>query len=384
MLPARVGVCFGLICSLLATQARAEIIAREGQGYLESIQGQLVLHLKGTHREMGYQHGVLLKKQVTSNMNNLIHIKGGQDLVEIGPIKLKPRDAIRFIVGLQQDYVPAWYNEELAGLAEGSGLPPEEITLANFIPELFHCSGFAIMNSATADGTLYHGRVLDYAIDWGLQEHAVVIIHEPEGKIPFVSVSYAGFIGCVTGMNERSISIGEMGGGGLGHWHGMPMAVLMREALQECDTFEKVLDLYRKTPRTCQYFYVVADGKTNQACGMEASWDKMEVIYPGESHELLPHAVKDCALLSAGGRYEELVKRVKEKHGSFTAEDAIRLMDRPVAMSSNLHNVLMEPKTTRFWVSNAGADKTPAANRPYYEYNLRELLSQRAEKVAGN
>ena len=51
-------------------------------------------------------------------------------------------------------------------------------------------------------------------------------------------------------------------------------------------------------------------------------------------------------------------------------------MDRPVAMKSNLHNALFEPKSTRFWVANAGADKTPAANRSYYQFQLSELLSR--------
>lgn len=360
----------------MAGSLHAEVLGRSGAGYLESIDGQLVLHLKGSPYEMGHQHGVLLKDHVQQNMNNLVNIKGEESLVEIGPLKVKPRTAIEMIITIQKDFVPAWYFEELKGLAAGAEVPEAEIQVANFIPEMFHCSGFAISGAATADGTLYHGRVLDYATDWGLQDHAVVIVCEPEGGIPFVNVSYAGFIGCVTGMNAQHISIGEMGGGGLGHWHGMPMAVLMRQALQTCGTFEDVLTLYRETPRTCQYFYVVADGKTSQSAGMEASWDRMDVILPGESHERLPHVVENCALLSAGGRYEELVNRVKAGYGKFTAEDALHLMDRPVAMKSNLHNVLFEPSTTRFWVSNAGSDGTPAAERPYHAFDLRKLLAQ--------
>ncbi|MEZ5944847.1 MAG: C45 family peptidase [Planctomycetaceae bacterium] len=361
---------------LFASSTQGEVIARSGKGWLEEQHGQLVLHLKGSHYEMGRQHGELLRDHVQQNLNHLVNVKGDTTLVDVGPLKLKPRAAIELIVTIQRDFVPEWYFEELRGLADGAELPEKDVQVANFIPELFHCSGFAIMNSATKDGTLYHGRVLDYAIDWGLQDHAVVIVSEPDGEIPFVNVSYAGFIGCVTGMNANHISIGEMGGAGLGHWHGMPMAVLMREALQTCSTLDEVLDLYRGTPRTCQYFYVVADGNTNRAVGMEASWDRMDVIHTGEKHERLPIPVTDCALLSAGSRYEELVTRVKAGHGTFTAEDALHLMDRPVAMKSNLHNVLFEPASTRFWVSNAGSDGTPAAERPYTAFDLRQLLAK--------
>ena len=110
---------------------------------------------------------------------------------------------------------------------------------------------------------------------------------------------------------------------------------------------------------------------------MEASWDKFDVIRPGTAHELLPHAVTDCALLSAGDRYEELVRRVKAKHGQFNHEDALRLMDRGVAMKSNLHNVLFEPKSTRFWVANATPDGQPAAEQKYFSFQLTELLERR-------
>ena len=46
---------------------------------------------------------------------------------------------------------------------------------------------------------------------------------EREGARRIVNVSYAGFIGSVTGMNEKQVAIGEMGGGGQGKWDGTPM-----------------------------------------------------------------------------------------------------------------------------------------------------------------
>src|SRR5690606_28119804 len=109
------------------------------------------------------------------------------------------------------------------------------------------------------------------------------------------------------GMNTQQVSIGEMGGGGLGNWEGVPMAQLMREVLQTAETLDDAIAVFRNHPRTCQYFYVIADGKTGQSVGMEATWEKVDVIRAGETHPLLPHAVAHCALLSAGDRYQELV-----------------------------------------------------------------------------
>ncbi len=371
-----------VMVSLTANVLSAQTIARCGKGWLERINGYPVLHLKGTPYEMGFQHGALLRDNVRKNMNHLVNVKCQTALVEFSGFKIKPKTAVRMIIKIQKDYVPKKYFQEIAGLAAGAGLKEEDAQIGNFIPEMFHCSGFALMNSATKDGTLYHGRVLDYAVDWGLQDHAVIIVAEPNGGIPFVNITYAGFIGSVTGMNTKQVSIGEMGGRGLGHWKGVPMSFLVREALEKGHDLDAAISVFRDNPRTCEYYYVIADAKTNRAVGLEASWNRFQVIKPGQKHDLLPSPVQDCALLSAGSRYKELVRRTKAGHGKFTAKTALKLMERPVAMKSNLHNVLFEPKTTRFWVANASKDKKPAATQPYHQFQLTKLLKRRPSSTA--
>lgn len=360
----------------------AEIVARCDKGWLEDVDGYPVLHLKGTPYEMGYQHGVLLKDHIRENMNFMMSELSEPTIAKLGPVTINPRSAIRGILNFQRRHVPESYFEELDGLAVGADIDVDFVRVGNFVPELMHCSGFAIANSATVGGTLYHGRVLDYAIGWRLQEHAVLIVAEPEGGIPFVNVTYAGFIGSVTGMNAEHVSIGEMGGGGYGHWNGVPMTVLVRQALESAESLDEAIAVFRDQPRTCQYFYVIADGKTNKSVGMEASWKRFELVKPGTSYPLLPTPVEDCVLLSVGDRYRELAKRTKEGHGMFTAESALRLMDRPVAMNSNLHNVLFEPKSLKLWVANATADRQPAADQPYQQFSLRELLAKEPDENA--
>ncbi len=368
--------CF-IIAACLATAGWAETLARHGRGWLERRDGSLVLHLAGSPYEMGEQHGVLLKDHIQKNLDYLLREKGGDEVIELGSIKMTAGDIIRLIVGLQRQHVPAHYWEELKGVAAGAGTPVADIEAANFIPELFHCSGFALLNSATSGGELLHGRVLDYGVEDHLQDHAVVIVAEPEGGVPFVNIGYAGFIGSVTGMNAERISIGEMGGGGVGHWNGMPMALLVREALQTARSLDEALEVFRSRPRTCEYFYVVADGETKEAVGMEASWDRFEVLRPGESNALLPRPLTDAVALSAGDRYHHLVDRIEAGHGKFDADSALRLMDRPVAMKSNLHNALFETTSLRFWVANAGPNGEPAAEQNYHRFDLQELLSSK-------
>jgi hypothetical protein len=361
-------------------RAETKTLARCGAGFLEDVDGYRVLHVKGAPYEMGFQQGTLLRDDIRECVRFLFEVKAKEIKLEVAGVKLlDPKRAIRGIASGQRRFVPERFFEELRGVADGAGLDVEDIIIANFIPELFHCSGFALSGSATRDGTLYHGRILDYGCDWRLQDHAVLTVAEPRGKLPFVNVTYAGFIGSVTGMNAERISIGEMGGRGMGHWEGVPMAFLVRMALEQAGTLDDAVAVFRDNPRTCEYYFVVADGETGKAVGMEASWDVFGVIGMGESHPRLPHPVKDAVLLSAGDRYEELARRVQKGIGSFDAESARRLMDRPVAMKSNLHSVLFETTTTRFWVANASKDGKPAAEQPYHAFELRELLKHQPD-----
>ncbi|MBN2093274.1 hypothetical protein JW964_26860 [candidate division KSB1 bacterium] len=341
-------------------------------GQLTFIDKNRVLIAQGTPRELGEIHGALLKPEVQKMVDATLYTMCWVYTLDKEVWYI---DELRKAYQRLEPYIPAKYQEEMAGLAAATGLPVEEIKLTNVFPELFHCSGFALFGKATADGTLYHGRVLDYITEMGLQFHAVVFIYKPDNFNAFANVGYAGFIGSVSGMNEHQVAFGEMGGRGEGDWDGMPMGFLMREGLECAQNLDQALKIFQDNPRTCEYFYVISDGKIPDARGLATTPKKFELVYPNRAHALLPYPMEDAVLLSAGSRYEKLVEKVKENYGKFTVETAIRLMDRPVAMKSNLHNVLFIPQSQEFWVANAGARK-PACQQPYTRYSLSELMKR--------
>jgi predicted choloylglycine hydrolase len=359
--------------------SRAEVVARCGQGYLETIDGYRVLHLKGTPYEMGYQQGTLLKDDCTALFKYLFEEKLNETKIKYLDVKMPIRQAISGIFTVQRPNIPARYIEEMQGLADGAHLDTQMVFAANTIPEFFHCSGFALLGEVTEPGTLFHGRVLDYGVDWKLQEHAVLVVAQPEGRIPFANVTYAGFIGSVSGMNNEQVSIGEMGGGGQGKWAGSPMAFLVRRVLEEANSLDEAINIFKTSKRTCEYYYVVADARHNTAAGLDGSADRFTVVAPGESHPQLPTPIPHTVLLSQGDRYKNLCRitqGILSEHEKFSVEKAIHLMDAPVAMKSNLHNVLFAPGLGRLWVANASSDKKPAWTQKYYEFDFRALLNQ--------
>ncbi len=345
------------------------------KGLLTYVDGNRVFIAKGTHYEIGEAHGTLLKDEVRKMVDATLYTINWVYTIEKGSWFI---DDLRGAYKREAPFIPEKYQEEMKGMAKTSGISLEEIRLTNVFPALFHCSGFALFGDATVDGTLYHGRILDYITELGLQYYSVVMILKPEGSLAFANISFAGFIGSVTGMNEQQVTFGEMGGGGVGDWDGMPMAFLMREGMERASTLKEAVDIFKETPRTCEYYYVLSDGKIPDGRGLATTPEKFDVIKPGEYNELLTEPIKDAVLMSAGDRYKKLAERVKAGYGKIDAQKAIRLMDRPVAMSAALHTVLFAPQTLEFWVANAGAH-TPASMEPYTHYNMMELLKKLEE-----
>jgi outer membrane lipoprotein-sorting protein len=347
------------------------VLAVEGAGRLEDHDGTKVLFLSGTPEEMGHQHGVLMRKEVRDLVSKVVYGVGVASSFEKG------RWFFSEIEEAQErtaPFVDERYLREMDALALAAGLDREEVRLANFFPELFHCSGFALYGQATVDGRMYHGRILDYLRGVGLERNAAVIVHQPEVGHAWVNIGYGGFVGSVTAMNAQHISIGEMGGRGEGHWDGKPMAQLIREVMEKASTLDEAIEIMRQGPRTCEYYYVIADGRNRTAVGIAATTTQFEVVRAGEAHPLLPHAIADTVVLSAGDRYETLARRVQDGFGHIDAEAARRLMDRPVAMTSNIHSVLFAPDSLDFWVANADS-RNVASHTRYTHYNLTELLA---------
>ena len=341
-------------------------------GELRWIEGQRVVLLYGTPQQIGKAHGELLKAEAMRCIDSVLYGFGFAQTIANGRWFRKDLDQA---YAQLKPHIPERHLAETRAMAESLQLDKQLVETLNVFPELFHCSGFALFGDATVDGKLYHGRVLDYMTAIGLQDAATTFVVAPEGQIPFANIGYAGFIGSVSGMNAEKISLGEMGGKGQGQWNGVPMATLMRRAMEECDSLEEVKQLWKNNPRTCEYYYVFADGQEKSAVGVAATPEKIEFVSPGQAHELLGEGIPNAVVLSAGSRLTELKARVRQQYGKIDTQSATQLMCRPVAMESNLHNVLFVPEDGLMYVANASHTK-PAAEMPYAKLDLTALLRE--------
>jgi isopenicillin-N N-acyltransferase like protein len=343
------------------------VAAREGKGALLEKNGTCILMLQGDHYEIGYQHGVLLKDEVSELSCKIIEIS---ESLEPG--------VLRSILKQQESFIPERFLDEMRGIAKGADVSLEDIKLVNIMPELFHCSGIAVFGDATIDNSLYHSRILDYNVEYGLQNYSVVAITMPDGYNSYINATFAGFSGCVTGMNDMHEAIGEIGGEGYGDWVGVPMAFLIKKALEEAETLEQTVDIFRNSKRTCEYYYVMSDSKTNDAKALYATPDTFITFKPGVTHAMLPlPLLPDTLLISGEERFPILYERIKENYGKIDFDIMIEIMKRPVSMHDNLHNAIFHPKTLIMKLAVAKEVSIPdfqACNQEYHEFDLGKLI----------
>ncbi len=345
------------------------VMTRDAHGLLAQTQGKRVLFVAGTPEEMGAAHGRLLARLIPKVTPQTM------SLVAAGYCFAKGEwfyDRLEEIITRAKPHTPERFLAECLAMSRAAGISDRDGLCANFFPELFHCSGVAVRGQASADGEVVHARVLDYMADVNLQNYTVLQVFLPKDLNAWLSVGYAGFMGTVTAMNEHGLAMGEIGGGGEGHWDGMPMTFLMRDIMERAKTVREAVAILQETPRTCEYYYVISD-RSRDMVGIYATPTVLEVLEAGQQHSKLPTVPADTVMISAPSRAKVLSERLHKKLGAITPEVMMEIIKRPVAMKSNLHNAIFKPATLDVWFADAGRKKI-ACDMPYAHVNLKKLI----------
>jgi len=376
-------------------------VGEHGAGVLYRYGARRVLVVRGTPYEMGFAHGRLLQREVAANVQAFVHDwaieRKGHTRPELEQIwkRLAP-------------HTPAVYHEELAGLAAGSGVPLADLQLLHAIPSRYHCTGSAAMPAVTSDGKVYHTRSLDYALDIGAtvrpQTNSLLLISAPKEGIAHASVGWAGFLGCVTGMNFKGVSVGEMGSRSSAEtYDGMPMIFLVREVLRRADSLRAAKEIWRRAPRTCGYNFICCDA--TEICAVELNRDHVRFFGPGDEREnQAPHyaisgVVRRCnhfvdpelagtqrriydprrSAASSWSAYERQGRFLAEHRGRIDAQVMIRLLRGYPPPHPCLHQAVMCPNDLVAWVAQASDPRSDplagAQNQSFLRYDLRRLLS---------
>jgi len=391
-----------LPCNIQPAKAESRnIIATYGCGYIEDVDGLLVLHVKGSPYEMGYQHGFLLRDMVEAAIQ-----AGIQYLINFWGVSYEQCVARAQAI---EPYIPYEYIQEMQGLADGANMNYIDVLMYQIGPEITEaggCSGFAVFGNATVDRHLYHGR----NHDWGFPSEMIplmtglVIVHEPENGNAYVSVTSFGFISVVSGMNNHGVTVGMKGSQSTDATpYGMPFWLMLKKILQYSNSLTEAIDIICQTSRTGGFNILLGDSKIPDAAAVEISANYCKVFWAGdpaediEPHYSIPNAVRranhyvDPELAAtqrspydprgawdwSWNRYEKLSQLIVGNYSNIDAEKAMEfLRTPPVAWDPiNVQSMLFDSTDLELWVASANST-TPAYQREFIYLSYDDLFSE--------
>jgi len=330
--------------------------------------------VKGTPYEMGHHVGRLFAKEIQTFVPAAL--AGITQELKVLP------GILNEVWARTSSYGDDRLEQELAGLADGSGVPLSTLQALHAVPLLmpYSCSSIAAWGQATVDGHLYQTRNLDWSMEVGAHEFPMIVLYIPNEGIPHVVPSFAGMIGAHTGMNAKGLALSEMGdaSGKEAPYqvHAPHFTVYFRTMLYDGDSLSKALSIFKAQPATKRYHFVFGDGQTDQravkvrAHSPEPS-DKQLLIWKDAdpTDEFAPN-VLSCIVYNDEGR--GAFPTLQKEQGKLDGPKLIELANKIPIKGGNVENVVYDATALRMWVSYAKSGKE-AYTRPYTYIDLRKI-----------
>jgi len=330
--------------------------------------------VRGTPYEMGHHLGRLFAKEIQTFVPAAL-----QGISE--ELKLAP-GTLNEVWSRTSSYGDDRLEQELAGLADGSGVPLTTLQALHAVPLLmpYSCSSIAAWGEATVDGHLYQTRNLDWSMEVGAHEFPMIVLYIPNEGIPHVVPSFAGMIGAHTGMNVKGLALSEMGdaSGKEAPYqvHAPHFTVYFRTMLYDGDSLSKALAIFKTQTPTKRYHFVFGDGQTDKravkvrAHSPEPA-DKQLLIWKDAdpTDEFAPN-VLSCIVYNDEGR--GAFPTLQKEKGKLNGEKLVELANKIPIKGGNVENVVYDATDLRLWVSYAKNGKE-AYTRPYTYIDLKKL-----------
>jgi len=360
-------------CVATVAARRPEATEQVPHGRLETINGCRVLSLDGTPEQMGTACGKLLRKDIARVVDDMITTGIGVD-----------PDAYRNILAgskVMEQFQPGEYLDELKALAKAAGVSYDDLLLLQYFGDVRRCiagpgssglcTSFAILPPWSKDGACIVGRNFDY-FDNGVGEYASLLVYyRPQGRIPFVTITWAGIINGWTLLNERGVVVSnDTAFGGSNAIQGISTCFLLRYVAERATSVKEGVDLILNARRSCGTNVLVASGNPPDAAVVEFDHDETAVLRPADGFvgtgngyaklhqdQQLPHS----------GRVENAYNIVQANKGRITVDSRVAGAEGVPIDGMNLHSAMIDATNLRLRVAMG---KIPAYRLPFRALKL--------------
>lgn len=380
--------------------------------------GSWELYAEGNPYQLGLNIGLLT--QELAHQQERVFLTKVDELV---PSKFKQKILRKILAWYNRKmylHVPEEYKAEILGVSKYAS-DDYDYVANNYLRSLYlhgahdighafqdlalvGCSSFAAWGEKTQDGKLIIGRNFDFYAGDDFAKNKIIAFINPTQGYQFMSVTWAGMIGVVSGMNEHGLTVTiNAGKSKIPLIAKTPISIVTREILQYASTLDEAIAIAKKREVFVSESIFVASAKDNKAITIEVSPKNFGVYKVENSNQLIcsnhfqskayandKNNIKHKAESHSQYRYlrmEELLNATPK----LNVEKAVSILRNKEGLNNQAigygnekalnqllahHAIVFKPHERQVWVSSS-----PYQLGAFVAYDLDEVFQKNNKKI---
>ncbi|MCF8258631.1 MAG: C45 family peptidase [Flavobacteriales bacterium] len=372
--------------------AQAEQHICEGCSFVKNEFGLWEAYVEGAPFKRGSVLGQMAKMQVRSQEEHFI-----AQIRRLVPSELllgTLKYGVSFFNRNMNDHVPLEFREEIHGISrafdtKNDWIAPAYARVMNYhaAHDIGHalqdlsivgCTSFAAWESASADSGLIIGRNFDFYMGDDFAQDKMVLFMRPDSGHAFASVTWAGFMGVVSGMNEHGLTVTlNAAKSSVPTGSKTPISILAREILQYARNIDEAYAIAKNRETFVSESILIGSAEDGRAAIIEKSPEAIG-LFEADGHRLVcsnhyqsekfrndPANLENIRMSDSDYRFRRMNQLLDEHTPVTPTASATMLRDRkglenaelgmgnPKAINQLLahHAVIFQPEKRLMWVS---------------------------------
>lgn len=395
------------------TQVSATFKKLDASWIKKNESGLWELYLEGDGFSRGVINGKLTKQ--LAEYQETVFIKQIQELVPSEKYLHFLKYFVAYFNRNMPDHITNEYKEEIYGVSLSASdkfdrMAPKYYRILNYhsAHDIGHalqdknmtvgCTSFGVWNTRTADGKLLLGRNFDFFAGDNFAENKIVCFTKPTTGHKFMYVTWAGFTGVVSGMNDKGLTVTiNASKSEIPKSAATPISLLAKEILQYASNITEAYAIAQKRETFVSESILIGSAADKKSAIIEKTPGKTN-LYTESGDELIcsnhykskafehdyinNKNIVESSSLYRKIRMEQLLSRIQKFSPEAVAavlRDQNGLNDNKIGLTNEKginqliahHSVIFKPEEGLMWVSTA-----PYQLGKYVCYDLNKVFKE--------
>jgi isopenicillin-N N-acyltransferase like protein len=267
---------------------------------------------------------------------------------------------------------------------------------------LVGCTSFGTWNDKSADGKMIIGRNFDFYVGDKFAHDKIVAFFNPSQGYKFMSVTWGGFIGVVSGMNEKGLTVTiNADKTKIPTGSATPVSLVVREILQYAKNINEAIAIAKTRKMFVSESFLVASASDNKAVIIEKTPDSLDVYDPHKDFIICTNHFQSNGLVNTKSNKEQMnesassyrydrLTELLNANGKNTVQKTVDILrnrqglhnedigignEKAINQMIAHHSIVFEPKKLLVWVSTS-----PWQLGEFVAYDLNKVFALKGMK----